>query len=197
MKRQQEIQKSLGQILVRIQICWRVVHVLRSRVFRMRCHENKSFKLRRLATGGGLRTGALSLLKYPIAKMTNAGLRTRSSHEGLPAPGARSVEAPCYRMWARASLTAPSSGLHSCWSKSDCSCSLAFSASATNSRRVRNANLQTSQYAVLGVLPMNRAILSFRSAIATSWQGVNAESNTLSPVSLARPALRARQSHPG
>src|SRR5271169_2700722 len=85
-----------------------------------------------------------------------------------------------HRMWSRTSLTAPSSGRHSCFSKSACSCALALSASVTNSRRVRNANLQTSQYAVFGVLPMNLTILSFRSGMATSWQGVNRESNTFS-----------------
>jgi len=53
--------------------------------------------------------------------------------------------APTYRMWSSASLTAPSSGRHSCFSKSDCSCALALSASVMNSRRVRKANLQTSQ----------------------------------------------------
>jgi hypothetical protein len=39
--------------------------------------------------------------------------------------------------------------------------------------------LQTSQYAVLGVLPMNLAILSLRSGIAPSWQGEQGESNVL------------------
>ena len=91
-----------------------------------------------------------------------------------------SDKGPAHRMWSRTSLTAPSSGRHSCFSKSACSCALALSASVTNSRRVRNANLQTSQYAVFGVLPMNLTILSFRSGMATSWQGVNPESNTLS-----------------
>jgi hypothetical protein len=72
---------------------------------------------------------------------------------------------------------APSSGRHSCFSKSDCSCALALSASVMNSCRVRNANLQTSQYAVFGVLPMNLTILSFRSGMASSWQGAQDESN--------------------
>ena len=81
-----------------------------------------------------------------------------------------------YRMWSSASSTAPSSGLHSCLSKSACSCCLALSASVTNSRRVRNANLQTSQYAVFGVLPINLTILSFRSGTTTSLQGIDMES---------------------
>jgi hypothetical protein len=80
-------------------------------------------------------------------------------------------------MWSSAALTALSSGLHSCLSKSDWSCCLALSASTRNSRRVLKTNLQTSQYAVLGVLPMNRAILRFRSGIATSLQGTITESN--------------------
>ena len=85
-----------------------------------------------------------------------------------------------YRMWSSASLTAPSSGLHSCFSKSDCSCCLALPASVTNSRRVRNVNLQTSQYAVFGVLPMNLTILSFRSGTISSLQGIDTESTAFS-----------------
>jgi hypothetical protein len=82
-----------------------------------------------------------------------------------------------YPMWSSAALTALSSGLHSCLSKSDWSCCIALSASTRNSRRVLKTNLQRSQYAVLGVLPMNRAILRFRSGIATSLQGTITESN--------------------
>src|SRR5271156_2279830 len=81
------------------------------------------------------------------------------------------------RMWSSTSLTAPSSGRHSCFSKSDCSWALALTASIINSCRVRNASLQTSQYAVFGVLPMKRTILSLRSGMTTSWQRAVAESN--------------------
>jgi len=74
-------------------------------------------------------------------------------------------------MWSRASSMAPSSGRHSCFSKSDCSWALALSASVMNSRRVRKANLQTSQYAVFGVLPINLTILSLRSGMANIMAG--------------------------
>ena len=82
-------------------------------------------------------------------------------------------------MWSSTSLTALSSGLHSCLSKSDWSCCFALSASSTNCGRVLKASLQTSQYAALGVPPMNLTILRFRSSIATSLQGVSAESNEI------------------
>ena len=82
-----------------------------------------------------------------------------------------------YRMRSSVASTAPASGLHSCLSKSDWSCCLALSASTRSSRRVLKANLQTSQYATLGVLPMNRATLRFRSGIPESLQGTITESN--------------------
>jgi len=50
-----------------------------------------------------------------------------------------------HRMCARASSTARGSGLHSCFSKSDWSCRLAFSLSSRNSCRVLKVNRQTSQ----------------------------------------------------
>ncbi len=45
---------------------------------------------------------------------------------------------------------------------------MALSASIRSSRRVRNANLHTSQYATLGAAPINLAILRLRSGIAVS-----------------------------
>jgi hypothetical protein len=76
-----------------------------------------------------------------------------------------------YLMLSSTSSTTWGSGLHSCWSKSDWSCSLALWASTTNSGRVRKTNFQTSQYAVLGVDPINAAILRFRSGISPPQPG--------------------------
>ena len=45
---------------------------------------------------------------------------------------------------------------------------MALSASIRSSRRVRNANLHTSQYPTLGAAPINLAILRLRSGIAVS-----------------------------
>ncbi len=45
---------------------------------------------------------------------------------------------------------------------------MTLSASIRSSRRVRNANLHTSQYATLGAAPTNLAILRLRSGIAVS-----------------------------
>jgi hypothetical protein len=89
-------------------------------------------------------------------------------------------------MWSSALSTVPASGLHSCLSKSDWSCCLAFSASTRNSCRVLKINLQRSQYAMLGVLPMSRAILRIRSGIETSLQGRVAESNAATGMAPSR-----------
>jgi hypothetical protein len=89
-------------------------------------------------------------------------------------------------MWSSALLTVLASGLHSCLSKSDWSCCLALSASTRNSCRVLKTNLQRSQYAMLGVLPMSRAILRFRSGIAASLQGRIAESNAATRMASSR-----------